>query len=111
MHLQRSSTDHIHFSKDTHIAEVDHRRIKFPLILRKWRSGDYFYPLGMKKKKKVSRFLIDNKVSPTEKEKVWVMESDKKIFWIIGMRIDERFKITVATKDVLKIAVKKDATS
>jgi len=85
---------------------VNETKLQYPLVLRHWREGDFFQPLGMKgKSKKVSKFLKDEKVSLIEKEKIWLLCSDNQIVWIVGMRQDERFKIDETTKKILKITV------
>jgi tRNA(Ile)-lysidine synthase len=103
--LQLSIVANCSLPTDNNVACLDAKEIKFPLILRRWKEGDYFYPLGMRKKKKLSRFFIDQKLSKTQREKTWVLEMDMKIIWVVGLRIDDRFKITEKTKHVLKISL------
>ena len=87
-------------------AQLSAKNIKFPLLLRKRKQGDYFYPLGMKKKKKISKYLSDLKLSALQKESVWLLESDKKILWVVGHAIDDRFKIKTTSADILTLALK-----
>ncbi len=82
---------------------IQTKSLVYPLILRRWRQGDYFYPLGLNKKKKVSRLLIDEKIPLHDKEKIWVLESDKKIIWVIGFRQDHRFAVESNAEKVLRI--------
>ncbi len=97
-----AKTSEITFGNEKQVF-IDSKLLQFPLLLRKWKEGDYFYPLGMRKKKKVSRLLIDLKFSTSEKEKVWVLTTGDKICWVVGIRLDDRFKITNQTNEVIQI--------
>lgn len=89
-------------------AYIDLKQVQFPIILRKWRTGDYLYPLGMNmKKKKVSRLLIDEKIPLHQKEDIRILECSKRIAWVSGIRLDERFKVKDSTEQVL--VVKREA--
>ena len=86
------------------IIFVDENKLEYPLVLRRWKTGDIFQPFGMGgKSKKVSKFFKDEKLSLIEKEKTWVLFSGNQIIWIVGIRQDERFKIEKTTKNRLKI--------
>ena len=84
----------------------DADKLKFPLTLRKYQKGDYFQPFGMQGKKKLSKYLKDEKVSLPEKENVWVLISDQTIVWVINYRLDDKFKISDRTKTVVKLDYK-----
>ncbi len=84
-------------------AALDHDKLEFPLEVRKWQRGDVFFPLGMKQKKKLSDYMIDEKIPLNLKERVFVLTSNNKIVWVIGHRIDDRYKITDTTETVLTV--------
>ena len=101
---------HLEFENVNSVTEVnrntiyiDKEKLTFPLELRKWKDGDVFHPFGMKGKKKLSKFFKDEKLSLVAKEKIWVLVSDNKIVWVVGMRSDSRFKVGDDTNDILKI--------
>ncbi len=81
--------------------------LKFPLQIRKWTEGDTFYPFGMIGKKKISKYFKDQKMSLIQKENTWILCSDNQIVWVIGMRMDDRFKVTNETRNILKITLDK----
>lgn len=82
---------------------VDEDFLQFPLTIRKWEEGDYFYPIGMLGKKKLSKYFKDEKMSLIDKSNQWLLCSDNQIVWVIGKRQDERFKITENTNHKLQI--------
>lgn len=93
---------------DSAVACIDYDKIRFPLIVRSWKPGDYFYPLGMRQRKKLSDYFIDNKYSILDKEIKLVIESEGKILWVVGDRIDNRYRISKSTSRGLIIkSVKK----
>jgi tRNA(Ile)-lysidine synthase len=103
MHLKFSeikNSEDLQFKRGDQVAMVDMDRLTFPLVIRKWHEGDFFYPLGMKTKKKLSDFFIDNKMSLKEKSDTWLLCSCKEIVWVIGHRIDERYKVRPKTINI-----------
>lgn len=100
--LDFETVDQIEKNNDQTIF-VDKEKLNYPLLLRKWEKGDYFYPFGMQGKKKLSKFFKDEKVDIFSKEKQWLLCSGEDIVWVVGRRLDERFKVDGSTKKILKI--------
>lgn len=90
---------------------VDENKIQFPLTIRKWKEGDYFYPTGMQGKKKVSKFFKDEKFTLFQKQDTWILESNNQIVWIIGYRADERFKTENTTQTIIQITYNNEENS
>ena len=91
------------FGVPPHEAQLDADRLTWPLRLRRWREGDWFIPFGMTGRKKLSDFLIDEKVSVMEKQRQFVLLSGEEIVWVVGRRIDDRYRLTDETENVLCI--------
>ncbi len=100
------TADEFEMNPSTDIAYFDADKVQFPLTLRTWKNGDVFQPLGMKGNKKVSDFLIDNKMSLFDKERVEVLLSDNQIIWVVGYRINDNFKIKKSSKLALVLSLK-----
>lgn len=103
VHLTMSlmEVDKTEIDPDPRVAYLDAGKLRFPLIIRKWKTGEYFQPLGMQGFKKISDFFVDQKLSIPEKEQTWILYSGDKVAWIIGQRIDNRFRITGETTEVM----------
>jgi len=106
INIEKVSAEEFEINRKANVACIDLDEIQFPLLIRKWKQGDYFQPLGMTGFKKVSDFFIDQKIPIHEKENIWLLCSGKKIVWIMGHRLDNRFKITAESNQVLKIEIR-----
>ena len=102
---QPLSSTNITIEKQKEIIFVDTNKLCFPLEVRHPRTGDFFYPFGNKGKKKLSDFFIDQKWDLHQKEKCWLLLSGDSIIWIIGARLDNRFKVDEQTKTITKIRI------
>ena len=88
--------------KSPEVAQLDYDKLTFPLQIRKWQAGDRFHPLGLKGSKLLSDFFVDQKMTTRQKEECLVLTTaNDEIVWIVGRRIDDRFKVTEKTKTIL----------
>jgi len=104
MNRQSISTN-FEVSKVLNRVHVDASKLLFPLMLRRWKEGDTFYPFGMTQRKKISDFFINNKLSLLEKEHSWILVSNNEVVWIVGQRLDNRFRVTKETKEVIEFKI------
>lgn len=104
LHMQREQIDIETFQipSDRNIACLDGQLLTFPLVLRRWKQGDYFYPLGMENKKLISDYFIDEKFEITEKAEAWLLLSGDDVIWITGHRIDNRYRVTKTTQEIVR---------
>lgn len=108
LHIHFDILNNINFEvpKNKEIACFDYQKLEFPLKLRRWKTGDSFMPLGMKNFKKISKFFIDEKFSLIDKENTWILTTaNDNILWVVGHRIDNRFKIDDRTEKILSISI------
>ncbi|MFA6403004.1 MAG: tRNA lysidine(34) synthetase TilS [Salinivirgaceae bacterium] len=103
IHAQLVPSENYTIINSVFVANLDADKIQFPITIRHWNAGDRFFPLGMKQPKKISDFFTDLKIDRLTKDKIWILESGKEIAWIMGHRIDDRFKVTQNTREVLQL--------
>ena len=104
--IKKMSAKNYKISPSSSVAALNLDKIVFPLKLRHWKEGDWFIPLGMDGRKKLSDFMIDEKIPLNLKKDVLVLCSEESILWVIGHRIDDRYKVSEETSDVLEIKYK-----
>lgn len=98
--------DHHSLLRVPGIAQLDYDLLKAPLIVRAWRPGDFFYPLGMKGRKKVQDFLVDEKISRRKRRAILVLQAGGDIVWLAGLRIDDRYKVSPSTRRIALLRLK-----
>ena len=98
-------------NQNKNIIFVEELKLQFPLIIRKWNEGDFFYPAGKKRKKKVSKYFKDEKFTLFQKQQAFILESNNKIVWIIGHRADERFKPENTNQNIIQITYNNEENS
>ena len=101
--VAKSGATEVDLEIDNNIAYLDFDLLTFPITIRKWKNGDSFIPFGMTNNTKVSDFLIDKKVTQTEKDQTWVMLNKNEIIWVIGHRISNSYKISQLTENCLQL--------
>ena len=105
--IEKVNRKNIKLTQDKFVEFISGDSVAEEFQIRRWKNGDRFYPIGMKGTKKISDFLSDEKIPSYKKQEHLVLTNSGKIVWVIGLRIDERFKVTSGTKKILKLTVNK----
>jgi tRNA(Ile)-lysidine synthase len=103
--IRQSNRDSVFYSFNKNKEYISADTVGSEFIIRRWKPGDSFYPLGMKNSKKVSDFLNEQKVESSDKKNHLILVNRNNVVWIIGLRIDERFKVTSSTKEILELCL------
>lgn len=96
-------TPQLHFESDANTIYIDAEKFHFPIEVRGWREGDWFCPFGMTGKQKLSDFFNNNKVNRFQKTQIPLLCTDNQIVWVVGMRADNRYRVTESTTHFYKI--------
>lgn len=104
--IEKIDIDPQTFQRENGFEYLDASKITFPLTIRPWQEGDWFIPLGMTGKKKISDFLINKKMPLHLKKITFLLLSNQQVLWVIGQRIDNRFKLTSSTQQVLRLRIR-----
>jgi tRNA(Ile)-lysidine synthase len=102
------SNDSLKWNKDTNMEFICGDQIQFPLKVGSWKNGDWFIPLGMNKKQKLSDYFVNEKIARFEKPKIPIVRNDDEIIWIAGYRIDERYRVNEGCKNIYRLNLRKE---
>ncbi len=104
--LRGVSAEDVEYSADKNVEYICGDRLRFPLRLRTWRKGDAFRPLGMRGRQKLSDFLINRKIASDRKNRILILENGGEIIWVVGLQIDNRYKINKKCKQIIRLQQK-----
>ena len=97
--------DRVLHNRQPHVAYLSCGQAGPPLVIRSWRGGDSFHPLGLGGRKKIKDFFVDHKIPKRLRRRVPIMLFGDRVAWVCGYRIDDRFKVTDETKRILRVDI------
>lgn len=108
--IKKEEGKEITFNFAKNIAYIDFQKLIFPLKIRPIQTGDYFYPINGKGKRKLKDFLTDLKIPFLEKKQIQLLcNANNEVIWIMNYRLDNRFKITENTSEIIYLQIENQA--